>query len=73
MKTLWRLLPYAWPHRRDFLVVLVAMAATVGLEVLRPWPTKLLVDDVLGASRAASTMWGLEWLPGAESTAGLLG
>ena len=72
MKTLWRLLPYAWPHRREFLIVLVAMAATVGLEGLRPWPTKLLVDDVLGASRAASTMWGLAWLPGTESTAGLL-
>jgi len=49
VKTLWRLLPYVWPHRRDFLIVLVAMAAAVGLEVLRPWPTKLLVDDVLGA------------------------
>jgi ATP-binding cassette, subfamily B, bacterial len=72
MTTLARLFPYVWPHRRDFLVVLVAMAATVGLEVLRPWPTKLLVDDVLGASGPTSLTAIRAWLPGAESIEGLL-
>ena len=43
-----RLLPYIWPHRGGLAVVLVTMIFEVGLEVLRPWPMKVLVDNVLG-------------------------
>jgi ATP-binding cassette subfamily B protein/subfamily B ATP-binding cassette protein MsbA len=48
MKNFWPLLRYARPHWRGLIVVAVTMALTVGLDVLRPWPTKLLVDNVLG-------------------------
>ncbi|MGH7389414.1 MAG: ABC transporter ATP-binding protein [Candidatus Rokuibacteriota bacterium] len=47
MRRLARLLRYVRPHRRDVLVVLGAMALTIALEVLRPWPLKILVDHVL--------------------------
>src|SRR4051794_39376098 len=48
MKTLWRLLSYARPYWRGLLLIALTMALTVALDVLRPWPTKLLVDHVLG-------------------------
>ena len=48
MKGFWPLLRYALPHWRGLLLVGVTMAVTVGLDVLRPWPTKVLVDNVLG-------------------------
>ena len=49
-----RLLRYALPHWRALTMIVVTMALAIGLEVLRPWPTKLLVDflffhDVLKA------------------------
>src|SRR5438876_11633496 len=49
MKTLLRLMSYARPHWRGLVVIALTMALTVALDVLRPWPTKLLVDHVLGA------------------------
>ena len=30
------------------MTILVTMGLATGLEVLRPWPTKLLVDQILG-------------------------
>jgi ATP-binding cassette subfamily B protein/subfamily B ATP-binding cassette protein MsbA len=49
------------------------MVVGIGLEVLRPWPTKLLVDQVLShrsMPHALGTVVSL--LPGADSTSGLL-
>ena len=43
-----RLLRYARPHWRSLLLICLAMAATVGLALLQPWPTKFVVDQVLG-------------------------
>jgi len=43
-----RLLPYIWPHRAGISVVLLTMVLEVGLQVLHPWPMKVLVDNVLG-------------------------
>jgi ATP-binding cassette subfamily B protein len=48
MKGFWPLIYYALPHWRGLVVVGVTMAVTVGLDVLRPWPTKVLIDNVLG-------------------------
>jgi ATP-binding cassette subfamily B protein/subfamily B ATP-binding cassette protein MsbA len=68
-----RLLRYLGPHRRDVAVVLAMTAVGVGLEVLRPWPVKLLVDHVLGQLPPSGPAAGpLPWLPGAAGRHGLL-
>jgi ATP-binding cassette subfamily B protein/subfamily B ATP-binding cassette protein MsbA len=73
MKTLWRLMSYARPQWRGLVVVAVTMAATVALDVLRPWPTKILVDHVLGTQPLTGALADfLAWLPGPGGTAGLL-
>ena|SRR5579864_254576 len=43
-----RLLRYARPHWRGILALLLTMAVTVGVDLLRPWPIKILVDQGLG-------------------------
>jgi ATP-binding cassette subfamily B protein/subfamily B ATP-binding cassette protein MsbA len=63
MKPLWRLLAYARPHGRGLLLVAATMAATVALDVLRPWPTKILVDNVLGGEPLGGPF---AWLPGGK-------
>src|SRR5262245_53870845 len=54
MKSFWPLFRYALPHWRGLALVAVTMAVTVGLDVLRPWPTKVLVDNVLGQQPLAA-------------------
>ncbi len=44
---LWSL-RYARRHRRALAGVLAAMLLKVGLDVLKPWPLKLLIDHVVG-------------------------
>ena len=65
MRKIRRLLPYIWPHRGGLAVVLVTMIFEVGLEVLRPWPMKVLVDNVLGKESLpeAAAAW-IARLPG---------
>jgi ATP-binding cassette subfamily B protein/subfamily B ATP-binding cassette protein MsbA len=71
MRALWRLLRYARPYRRHLAAVLAAMALAVALDVLRPWPMKVLVDQVLGGQ--AAPLGGVQaMLPGADSPRGLL-
>jgi ATP-binding cassette subfamily B protein len=73
MNTARRLLPYARRHWRALGVVLVTMGVSVALDVLRPWPTKILVDHVLGREPAPD--WLGRWadaLPGPGGTEGLL-
>src|SRR5258708_4412039 len=48
MRSLYRLLSYVQVNRSGLAAVLMTMALSIGLEVLRPWPAKLLVDNVLG-------------------------
>jgi ATP-binding cassette subfamily B protein/subfamily B ATP-binding cassette protein MsbA len=68
-----RLLRYLAPHRGDVAVVLAMTGLGVGLEVLRPWPIKLLVDHVLGQQPTAGDgAPPLRWLPGATGPEGLL-
>jgi ATP-binding cassette subfamily B protein/subfamily B ATP-binding cassette protein MsbA len=64
-----RLLRYATPHSRGLAVLVIAMFANVGLDLLRPWPLKLLVDNVLGGK---GTPQVLSFLPGADGPHGLL-
>ena len=39
---------YALPHWRGLLIIAGAAGASIGLNLLGPWPTKILVDYVLG-------------------------
>jgi ATP-binding cassette subfamily B protein len=73
MRPLWGLLTYVGPYRRHLIALLAGIAAAVALDLLRPWPTKLLVDHVLAEPGAAPALHPLlAWLPGAQSRAGLL-
>ena len=65
MHAVFRLLPYAYRHWRGLVAVFATMGVTVCLEVLKPWPTKILVDHILGQQPAP------EWLPGATGPNGL--
>jgi ATP-binding cassette subfamily B protein/subfamily B ATP-binding cassette protein MsbA len=64
-----RLLRYAKPLWRGLLVLVGTMLANIGLDLLRPWPIKLVVDNVLGHSGLPSV---LAWLPGVDGPRGLL-
>jgi ATP-binding cassette, subfamily B, bacterial len=57
------LLRYAWPHRWLVLIQLGLMAIAVGLGVLRPWPMKVLVDNVAGGLPLVIDSWRPEWTP----------
>jgi len=63
------LLRYLRPYWRAVIVVLASMLAEVGLQLLRPWPLKVLVDNVLGGHAIPS---GLTTVTGASSPRGLL-
>jgi ABC-type multidrug transport system fused ATPase/permease subunit len=43
-----RLLKYAKPHWRGLIVLILTMFADVALDLLKPWPLKIVVDNVLG-------------------------
>jgi ATP-binding cassette, subfamily B, bacterial len=64
-----RLLRYARPHRRGLSLMSVAMLIDVGLNLARPWPLKLLIDNVIDGHRIPH--W-LTQVPGAGSRHGLL-
>jgi ATP-binding cassette, subfamily B, bacterial len=73
MKRQLRLLRYAWPHRGSLAILLVTTTCTVALEVLRPWPTKLLVDEVLAQTPvSAEADQILASLPGSADREALL-
>jgi len=56
--SLWRIVRYFWPHLRgQWLVVLAsvgALLAEVALQLLEPWPLKLVLDRVLGSPKSVS-------------------
>jgi ATP-binding cassette subfamily B protein/subfamily B ATP-binding cassette protein MsbA len=68
-----RLLPYARRRWRGLGVVLGTMGLSAALEVLRPWPAKVLVDHVLGQEPAPPWVRQcVDFLPGPEGPEGLL-
>ena len=68
-----RLLRYAKSHWGRLLIMLGMMGLSIGLQVLRPWPTKLLFDQVLDHKPlAADAQHALGWLPGSGTPQGLL-
>ena len=64
-----RLLRYAKPHWRGLLILMATMLANIALDLLRPWPIKLVVDNVLGSE---ATPGVVTWLPGVDDKHGLL-
>ena len=73
MKKIRRLLPYVWPHRRGLAIVLITLIAGVGLDVLLPWPVKILVDNILGKQPLPElAVKLLAYVPGANQPSGLV-
>jgi ATP-binding cassette subfamily B protein/subfamily B ATP-binding cassette protein MsbA len=66
MKKQLRLLRYARPHRRSLAVVVAIMLTSIGLHVLRPWPLKFLLDDVLVRREVPA------WFPAGAGLEGLI-
>jgi ATP-binding cassette subfamily B protein/subfamily B ATP-binding cassette protein MsbA len=55
------LLRYARPHWRLVLAQFALMALAVGLGLLKPWPIKILVDNVVGGLPLTLQGWSPEW------------
>jgi len=69
---LW-MLRYALRRWPGMLAMLGIMLLNVGIDVLRPWPMKVLVDNVLGGKPlSSSAALAAGALPGASTTEGLL-
>jgi ATP-binding cassette subfamily B protein/subfamily B ATP-binding cassette protein MsbA len=65
-----RLLAYAKPHWRAIVLLTATMGVDIGLELLKPWPLKLVIDNVLG--HHATPHFLTQVLPGSASPHGLL-
>jgi ATP-binding cassette subfamily B protein/subfamily B ATP-binding cassette protein MsbA len=66
-------LRYALRRKVGLAAVLATMLLQVGLDALKPWPMKLLVDHVLnGRPMTAGLAAVVGWLPGAGEPQGLL-
>ncbi|HLJ65699.1 MAG TPA: ABC transporter transmembrane domain-containing protein, partial [Stellaceae bacterium] len=50
----WKFLPYLRPYRGRFAWTLIQVFLMAGFDLLKPWPLKLVIDDVLGAKADAS-------------------
>ncbi len=72
MKWYWRLLRYAPRQKRGLAATLGFLMLGVVLEVLRPWPLKLIVDHVLKSHELPGGARWVSALPGAQTPAGLL-
>ncbi len=73
MKPWWvQLSRYAAPHRRGLSLVTFLMFVNIVLDVLKPWPLKLIVDNVLAAESFPGVLSWIPALPGASSSTGLL-
>jgi ATP-binding cassette, subfamily B, bacterial len=73
MRPWWlRLSRYAIPELPRLTVVAAVATSIVGLGVLKPWPMKIAVDDVLLVGGGEGAPLWLRALPGAASDAGVL-
>ena len=73
MKRYARLLRYALPYWRGWLLIVVVTLLSTAFGLLQPWPIKLLVDNVLGGKPLPNVLRrGAGVLPGVDTTEGLL-
>jgi len=71
MDTFKRLLIYLRPHRRLFVLCLGLVGVLSALELVKPWPLKLMVDQII--SGKPLTVWGYYFSPRSFSLAVQLG
>lgn len=55
------LLKYAWPYRRAASGQLALMGIAVGFSVLKPWPLKVVLDNVLAGRPLTLAGYSLDW------------
>src|SRR5437588_5291275 len=65
-----RLLAYAKPHWRAILLLTGTMGLDFGVDLLKPWPLKLVIDNVLGHHPTPKVLTSI--LPGSASPHGLV-
>jgi ATP-binding cassette subfamily B protein len=66
-------LGYARRRWLPLVAVLALMLVKVGLDILKPWPMKVLVDNALGGQPLPEALHGpIRWLPAAGTREGLL-
>jgi ATP-binding cassette subfamily B protein len=61
---------YAGPHWRALVLLIATMLADIGLDLARPWPLKLVIDNVLGHHPTPRFLTST--LPGSAAPHGLL-
>jgi ATP-binding cassette, subfamily B, bacterial len=72
MRRLWpRTLAYLRPHRSQFLLAISQVVVISALELLKPWPLKVIIDSVLG-NQLLPFEWAPEWSASALLAAGCL-
>ncbi|MEM1060323.1 MAG: ABC transporter ATP-binding protein [Verrucomicrobiota bacterium] len=67
MELRWRIIRYYLPYRGRIALALLCLAATVGLNLLKPWPTAWVIDEVLPQTAATQPEVDLgytAWAPG---------
>ncbi len=47
-----KILKYLWPYRLAFVLALAEVFVMSGCELLKPWPLKIIIDNVLGGKPA---------------------
>ena len=73
MSKIRRLIPYVWPHRKGLAIVLITLVIGVGLDVILPWPVKILVDNILGKQPLPQSVTAaISHIPGADTASGLV-
>jgi ATP-binding cassette subfamily B protein len=73
MRRAFRLLQYARSDSGGVAALVAALSAGVAMDLLKPWPMKLIVDCVLGSRPLPDRAAWLAKLPGAASSSALLG
>ena len=73
MRRLFKLIRYLKPYLVSLLIVFATMALATVMGLLTPWPTKFLVDNVLGDEPMPGYLQdALDFLPGRDDQKGLL-
>jgi ATP-binding cassette subfamily B protein len=68
----WQLLRLAQPDRPGLLAIVLLALGTLGLDLLKPWPLKLVIDSALSPGPLPAGAAWMQALPGALGPAGLL-
>jgi ATP-binding cassette subfamily B protein/subfamily B ATP-binding cassette protein MsbA len=72
-RVLGRLLRYAIPYWRGWIVIAAGMVLSTGIMLLQPWPMKVIVDHVLGGVPMSEPLRAvLAPLPGTDTRHGVL-